>query len=152
VRFRREMNARDTEANTKAIDSLLNFETVKYFANEAHEATRYDRSLSAYERAAVKSETTLATLNIGQGGIIAAGLVGVMFLAANGVGSGHMTVGDVVLVNAYMIQLYMPLNFLGMVYRNVKQSLVDLEQMLGLLKIAPEIVDRPGAPSLAVRQ
>jgi ABC-type transport system involved in Fe-S cluster assembly fused permease/ATPase subunit len=150
VRFRREMNARDTEANTKAVDSLLNFETVKYFANEAHEAVRYDRSLSAYEHAAVKSETTLAWLNIGQGAIIAAGLIGMMLIAADGVASGHMTVGDLVLVNAYLIQLYMPLNFLGMVYRNVKQSLVDLEQMFGLLKVAPEIVDRDDARRLNV--
>jgi ATP-binding cassette, subfamily B, heavy metal transporter len=150
VRFRREMNARDTEANTKAVDSLLNFETVKYFANEAHEAERYDRSLAAYESAAVKSETTLAWLNIGQGAIIAAGLIGMMLLAAEGVASGRMTVGDLVLVNAYLIQLYMPLNFLGMVYRNVKQSLVDLEQMFGLMKVAPEIVDRPDAKPLRV--
>jgi ABC-type transport system involved in Fe-S cluster assembly fused permease/ATPase subunit len=152
VRFRREMNARDTEANTKAVDSLLNFETVKYFANEAHEATRYDRSLAAYEGAAVKSETTLAWLNIGQGVIVACGLIAMMLIAANGVASGRMTVGDLVLVNAYLIQLYMPLNFLGMVYRNVKQSLVDLEQMFGLLKVAPEIVDRDDAPALAVRR
>ena len=145
VRFRREMNARDTEANTKAVDSLLNFETVKYFANEAHEAQRYDRSLAAYEGAAVKSETTLAWLNIGQGVIIAGGLIAMMLIAADGVAAGRMTVGDLVLVNAYLIQLYMPLNFLGMVYRNVKQSLVDLEQMFGLLKVAPEIVDRDDA-------
>ena len=152
VRFRREMNARDTEANTKAVDSLLNFETVKYFANEAHEADRYDRSLHAYERAAVKSETTLAWLNIGQGSIVAAGLIAMMLIAANGVATGRMTVGDLVLVNAYLIQLYMPLNFLGMVYRNVKQSLVDLEQMFGLMKVAPEIVDRPGATPLTARR
>ncbi|HXP06248.1 MAG TPA: ABC transporter ATP-binding protein/permease [Stellaceae bacterium] len=150
VRFRREMNARDTEANTKAVDSLLNFETVKYFANETHEAARYDRSLSAYEHAAVKSETTLAWLNIGQGAIIAAGLIGMMLIAADGVATGRMTVGDLVLVNAYLIQLYMPLNFLGMVYRNVKQSLVDLEQMFGLLRVAPEIVDRDDARRLNV--
>jgi ATP-binding cassette, subfamily B, heavy metal transporter len=150
VRFRREMNERDTEANTKAVDSLLNFETVKYFANEAHEATRYDRSLSAYEHAAVKSETTLAWLNIGQGAIIAAGLIGMMLIAAEGVATGGMSVGDLVLVNAYLIQLYMPLNLLGMVYRNVKQSLVDLEQMFGLLKVAPEIVDRDDARRLNV--
>jgi ATP-binding cassette subfamily B protein len=152
VRFRREMNTLDTEANTKAVDSLLNFETVKYFANEAHEAERYDRSLGGYERAAVKSETTLAALNIGQGAIIAGGLIGMMLIAAEGVAAGQMTVGDLVLVNAYLIQLYMPLNFLGMVYRNVKQSLVDLEQMFGLLNVAPDIVDRPDAPVLAVRR
>jgi ABC-type transport system involved in Fe-S cluster assembly fused permease/ATPase subunit len=152
VRFRREMNARDTEANTKAVDSLLNFETVKYFANEAHEAQRYDRSLAAYEGAAVKSETTLAWLNIGQGMIVACGLIAMMLIAADGVAAGRMTVGDLVLVNAYLIQLYMPLNFLGMVYRNVKQSLVDLEQMFGLMKVAPEIVDRDDAAALEVRR
>ena len=151
IRFRREMNTRNSEANTKAIDSLLNYETVKYFANEAHEAERYDRALHAYERAAVKSETTLALLNVGQGAIIAIGVVGVMILAAQGVAAGHMTVGDFVLVNAYLLQLYQPLNFLGMVYRNIKQSLTDLEQMMSLLKIAPEIEDRPAAPALAVR-
>ena len=152
VRFRQEMNSRDTEANTKAVDSLINYETVKYFANEEHEAQRYDRSLQAYERAAVRSETTLALLNVGQGIIIACGLIGVMLLAALGVADQRMTVGDFVLVNTYLIQLYLPLNFLGMVYRNIKQSLVDLEQMLTLLKEAPEIVDRPDAPALAVRQ
>jgi ATP-binding cassette, subfamily B, heavy metal transporter len=150
IRYRREMNERDTEANTKAIDSLLNYETVKYFANEEHEAQRFDRALHAYERAAVKSETTLAALNVGQGAIIALGLILVMILAGYGVASGRMTVGDFVLVNAYLIQLYTPLNFLGVVYRNIKQSLTDLEQMTALLKIKPEIVDRPGAPALLV--
>jgi ABC-type transport system involved in Fe-S cluster assembly fused permease/ATPase subunit len=150
VRFRREMNERDTEANSKAIDSLLNYETVKYFANEEHEAQRYDRALQSYERAAVKSETTLAALNVGQGAIVATGLVSVMILAGYGVAAGRMTVGDFVLVNAYLIQLYMPLSFLGVVYRNIKQSLTDLEQMTALLKIDPEIVDRPAAPTLAV--
>jgi len=152
VRFRQEMNARDSEANSKSVDALLNYETVKYFANEAHEAERYDRSLQAYERAAVRSETTLAALNIGQGIIIACGLIGVMLLAAQGVAAGRMTVGDFVLVNAYLVQLYMPLNFLGMVYRNIKQSLVDLEQMLTLMQVAPEIVDRDGAPPLKVTE
>src|SRR4029077_6857184 len=151
IRFRREMNTRNSEANTKAGDSLLNFETVKYFANETQEAERYDRALHAYERAAVRSETTLAMLNVGQGVIIAVGLIGVMILAAQGVAAGQMTAGDFVLVNAYLLQLYQPLNFLGMVYRNIKQSLTDLEQMMSLLKIAPEIEDRPAAPSLAVR-
>src|SRR5712691_9050249 len=152
IRFRREMNARNSEANTKGVDSLLNYETVKYFANEAHEAERYDRALHAYERAAVRSETTLALLNVGQGLIIAAGLIGVMILAAQGVAAGQMTVGDFVLVNAYLLQLYQPLNFLGMVYRNIKQSLTDLEQMMALLQIVPEIEDRPGAPALLVPQ
>jgi len=152
VRFRQEMNTRDSEASTNAIDSLINYETVKYFANEEHEAVRYDRSLQAYEKAAVKSETTLAVLNVGQGLIIAFGLIGMMLLAAQGVAAGRMTVGDFVLVNAYLMQLYLPLNFLGMVYRNIKQSLVDLEQMLALLKVAPEIVDRDGALPLVVTE
>jgi ATP-binding cassette, subfamily B, heavy metal transporter len=150
VRFRREMNERNSEANTKSVDSLLNYETVKYFANEEHEAQRYDRALHAYERAAVKSETTLALLNVGQGMIIATGLIGIMLLAADGVAAGTMTVGDFVLVNTYLIQLYTPLNFLGMVYRNIKQSLTDLEQLMALVKIPPEIEDRSGAPALAV--
>ena len=151
VRFRREMNERNTESNTKAVDSLLNYETVKYFANEEHEARRYDAALRAYERAAVKSETTLTLLNLGQGTIIAVGLVAVMILAGQGVAAAQMTVGDFVLVNAYLIQLYTPLNFLGMVYRNIKQSLTDLEQMTALLAVKPEIVDRPAATELKVR-
>jgi ATP-binding cassette subfamily B protein len=150
VRFRRDMNERNSEASTKAIDSLLNFETVKYFANEEHEARRYDAALRAYEQAAVKSETTLSMLNLGQGMIIAVGLVGVMILAGQGVAAHGMTIGDFVLVNAYLIQLYTPLGFLGVVYRNVKQSLTDLEQMTALMAVAPEIVDRPSAPALSV--
>ncbi len=150
VKFRREMNERDSEANTKAIDSLLNFETVKYFANEEHEAERFDKALRAYERAAVKSQTTLSALNIGQGAIIAAGLVTVMLLAARGVTRGTMTVGDFVLVNSYLVQLYSPLNVLGMVYRNIKQSLTDLESMFRLLGVPAEIEDRAGAPALGV--
>ena len=152
VRFRRDMNERNSEANTKAIDSLLNFETVKYFANEEHEARRYDTALRAYEHAAVRSETTLAALNLGQGMIIAVGLVAVMILAGEGVAARVMTVGDFVLVNAYLIQLYTPLNFLGVVYRNIKQSLADLEQMTALMAVRPEIEDRPGAPALSVRR
>jgi ABC-type transport system involved in Fe-S cluster assembly fused permease/ATPase subunit len=150
VRFRREMNERNTESNVKAVDSMLNFETVKYFANEEHEARRYDAALQAYERAAVKSETTLTLLNLGQGTIIAIGLVSVMTLAGKGIAAGEMTVGDFVLVNAYLMQLYTPLNFLGMVYRNIKQSLTDLEQMTSLLAVEPEIVDRPAAPPLVL--
>jgi ABC-type transport system involved in Fe-S cluster assembly fused permease/ATPase subunit len=150
VRFRREMNERNSEANTKAVDGMLNFETVKYFANEEHEARRYDAALHAYERAAVKSETTLTLLNLGQGSIIAIGLVAVMTLAGQGVAAAQMTIGDFVLVNAYLIQLYTPLNFLGMVYRNIKQSLTDLEQMTALLAVEPEIEDRPGVPPLIV--
>ena len=150
VKFRREMNDRDSEANTKAIDSLLNFETVKYFANEEHEARRFDTALQAYEKAAVKSQTTLAFLNVGQGIVISLGLVAVMLLAGQGVAAGRLTVGDFVLVNAYLVQLYMPLNFLGVVYRNIKQSLIDLESMFRLLDVAAEIADAPGAPPLEV--
>jgi len=150
IKFRREMNERDSEANTKAIDSLLNFETVKYFANEEHEARRFDRALQAYERAAVKSQTTLSALNIGQGTIIATGLVAVMLLAGEGVVAGRMTIGDFVLVNSYLVQLYAPLNVLGVVYRNIKQSLTDLEAMFRLLAVKPEVEDRPEAKALAV--
>jgi ATP-binding cassette subfamily B protein len=144
------MNARDTEASTKAVDSLLNFETVKYFANEEHEARRFDSALAAYEHAAVRSQTTLSAMNVGQGIIIATGLVGVMILAARGIVAGHMTVGDFVLVNSYLVQLYAPLNQLGMVYRNIKQSLTDLEAMFRLLRVKPDIADKPDAAPLAV--
>ena len=150
MQYRREMNERDAEANTKAIDALLNYETVKYFANENHEAQRFDRALQAYEIAAVKSQQTLSFLNIGQGAIIACGLVGVMLLAGNGVAEGRMTVGDFVMVNAYLVQLYQPLNQLGMVYRNIKQSLTDLESMFRLLAVTPEVQDKPGATTLSV--
>jgi len=150
LQYRREMNQRDTEANTKAIDSLLNFETVKYFANEEHEARRFDTALAGYEGAAVKSQVTLSVLNVGQGMIIATGLVVVMWLAARGVAAGRMTVGSFVLVNSYLVQLYMPLNVLGMVYRNIKQSLTDLESMIRLLEVKAEVVDKPAAPALAV--
>jgi ATP-binding cassette, subfamily B, heavy metal transporter len=150
VRVRREMNERNTEANSKAVDAMLNFETVKFFANEEYEARRYDASLQAYERAAVKSDTSLAVLNLGQATLIAIGLVVVMILAGEGVAATEMTVGDFVLVNAYLIQLYMPLSFLGVVYRNIKQSLTDIEQMTALLAVRPEIEDRPGAQPLIV--
>jgi len=150
VKFRREMNERDAEANTKAIDSLLNFETVKYFANEEHEARRFDVALQAYEHAAVKAQATLTLLNGGQGLIMATGLVAVMLLAADGVMKGTMTVGDFVMVNSYLIQLYQPLNVLGMVYRNIKQSLTDLESMFRLLKVRAEVEDKQDAPALVV--
>ncbi|MBO0735368.1 MAG: ABC transporter ATP-binding protein/permease [Alphaproteobacteria bacterium] len=150
VRVRREMNERNTEANSKAVDAMLNFETVKYFANEEYEARRYDASLRAYERAAVKSDTSLAALNLGQATIIATGLVTIMILAGQGVAAAKMTVGDFVLVNAYLVQLYTPLSFLGVVYRNIKQSLTDIEQMTALLAVKPEIQDRPAAPALVV--
>jgi ATP-binding cassette, subfamily B, heavy metal transporter len=150
VKYRREMNERDSEANTKAIDSLLNFETVKYFANEEHEARRFDVALQAYEHAAVKAQSTLSLLNIGQGIIIATGLVAVMLLAADGVAAGTMTVGDFVMVNSYLVQLYQPLNVLGMVYRNIKQSLTDLEAMFRLLRVKADVEDKPDAPDLVV--
>uniref|UniRef100_UPI00351CD189 ABCB family ABC transporter ATP-binding protein/permease n=1 Tax=Paracraurococcus lichenis TaxID=3064888 RepID=UPI00351CD189 len=148
LRFRREMNQTDQEANTKAIDSLLNYETVKYFGNEAHETRRYDESLTRYERAYVRSETTLNMLNSGQAAIIALGLTAVMLLAARGVTAGQMTVGDFVLVNTYLIQLYMPLNILGFAYREIKQGLTDTEAMFHLLAEQQEVADRPGAPEL----
>ncbi|MGH7091279.1 MAG: ABCB family ABC transporter ATP-binding protein/permease, partial [Stellaceae bacterium] len=151
VKFRRVMNERDTEANTKAIDSLLNFETVKYFANEEHEAERFDVALRGYEHAAVKAQATLSVLNVGQGLIMSGGLVAVMLLAGRGVARHSMTVGDFVMVNSYLVQLYAPLNVLGMVYRNIKQSLTDLESMLRLLKVRPDVEDRSGAPPLVVR-
>jgi ABC-type transport system involved in Fe-S cluster assembly fused permease/ATPase subunit len=150
LQFRRTMNDSDSEAHTKAIDSLLNYETVKYFGNEDHESRRFDRALSSYETAAVKSKTTLSYLNIGQGAIIAVGLTVIMLMAGDGVVAGTMTLGDFVLVNAYLIQLYMPLNFLGFVYREIKHSLTDMEQMFKLLRVDAEIADAPGAPDLAV--
>src|SRR5690606_4330902 len=127
LRFRRQMNKTDQDANTKALDSLLNYEPVKYFGNEAHEERRYDASLERYERAYIRSEVTLNLLNGGQAAIVAMGLTAVMLMAAQGVGRGEMTVGDFVLVNTYLIQLYRPLNFLGFVYREMKQSLTDME-------------------------
>ena len=150
TKYRRDMNRSDAEANTKAIDSLLNYETVKYFGNEDHEARRYDSSLALYERAAVKSNTTLSLLNIGQGAIISTGLVAIMLLAARGVAAGAMTLGDFVLVNTFLIQLYMPLNFLGFVYREIKQSLVDMEKMFELTQVRREIDDAPGARAIEV--
>ncbi len=149
VRFRRAMNAMDSDAQTKALDSLLNYETVKYFGNEALEAARYDASLAAYERAAVKSQVTLSALNFGQGTIIALGLVAVMLMAAGDVTHAGMSVGRFVLVNTYLIQLYQPLNFLGFVYREIKQGLVDMEQMFRLLAEHQTIADRPEARPLA---
>jgi ATP-binding cassette subfamily B protein len=150
IKFRREMNRADNEAMTHAIDSLINYETVKYFGNEAHEARRFDSSLAHYQKAAVTSHTTLALMNIGQGVLIGLGLVGVMLFAARGVVNGTMTVGDFVLVNTFLIQLYQPLGFLGFVYREIKQSLVDMEKMFELLKIPPEISDAAQAPDLDV--
>jgi len=150
LKYRRIMNETDSQAHTRAVDSLLNYETVKYFGNEAHEARRFDVALEAYEKAAVRSTSTLSMLNIGQGFIIAAGLIAIMTMAGYGVADGSMSVGDFVLVNTYLIQLYMPLNFLGFVYREIKRSLTDLEQMFDLLTENAEIQDTPGAPALTV--
>jgi len=150
TQYRRLMNTTETESSSKAVDSLLNYETVKYFGNEEHEARRFERSLRRYEDAAIRSKTTLSLLNIGQGAVIALGLIAVMSLAANGVAAGTMTLGDFVLVNAYLIQLYMPLNFLGFIYREIKASLADMEAMFALLRETPEVVDPPGAPALQV--
>jgi len=147
LKYRRAMNRTDNEANTKAIDSLLNYETVKYFGNEAYEARRYDDALQRYEAASVSSKTSLSVLNIGQGVIISVGLA-VMLMAATGVRDGTMSVGDFVLVNTYLIQLYLPLNFLGFVYREIKQSLADMEMMFDLLDIHREVQDKPGAAVL----
>ena len=149
VRIRRTMNDSDTEAQNKAVDSLLNYETVKYFGNETHEARRYDEALSRYERAAVRSQVSLNMMNLGQATIIALGLAVVMLMAAEGVRAGEMTVGKFVLVNTYLMQLYQPLNFLGFVYREIKQSLVDMEAMFRLMHVGQEVADRPGAVALA---
>ncbi|EHM03552.1 putative ABC transporter protein, partial [Acetobacteraceae bacterium AT-5844] len=148
LRFRRAMNEMDQDANTKAIDSLLNYETVKYFGNEKHEERRYDASLSRYEGAYIRSEVTLNLLNMGQAAIIAVGLTVVMVMAARGVINGSMTVGDFVLVNTYLIQLYLPLNFLGFVYRELKQGLTDMEAMFTLMREEKEVADAPGAIAL----
>jgi ATP-binding cassette subfamily B protein len=144
------MNEMDSQANTKAVDSLLNFETVKYFGNEEHEYSRFDLALAGYETAAVKSQTSLSLLNIGQGVIIGLGLITVMFLASRGVARHTMTVGDFVLVNTYLIQLFLPLNFLGVVYRETKQSLIDMDKMFELLEVPLLIQDPENAAELRV--
>ncbi len=150
IKHRRRMNEADQEANTKAIDSLLNYETVKYFGNEEHEARRYDVALQVYEHEAVRTRVSLAFLNIGQNAIIATGVTLLMGMAALEVVQGKATVGDFVLVNAYLIQLYLPLNFLGTVYREIRQALIDMEAMFALLGVDVEVADRPGAPPLKV--
>ena len=150
VKLRRKMNEHDTEANQKAIDSLLNFETVKYFGAAKREAARYDIAMAGYEAAALKTSYSLAFLNFGQTVLITIGLLSVMLLAAFGVQSGELTVGDFVLVNAYMIQITMPLNFLGTVYREIRQALVDMRQMFDLLDEPTEIKDRVKAPALKI--
>lgn len=150
--FRRSMNELDSQANSKAIDALLNYETVKYFGNERYEVARYDGNLASWERSAVRNQTSLNFLNAGQGVIIAVGVTVLVGLAARGVVDGSMSVGDMVLVNAYLIQLYAPLNFLGFVYREIKHSLADMERMFTLLEQGEEVADRPGAQTLATRQ
>jgi ABC-type transport system involved in Fe-S cluster assembly fused permease/ATPase subunit len=150
IEIRRKMNDSDTEANTKAIDSLLNYETVKYFGAEEREATRYDRSMERYESASIKTYTSLAVLNTGQAIIFTAGLTATMLMCAIGVRNGANTVGDFVLVNSMMIQLYQPLNFMGMVYREIKQAIIDIEKMFNVLARDPEIKDSPDARPLAV--
>ncbi len=148
TQFRREANEFDSAAHSKAIDSLLNYETVKYFNNEQFEAQRYDASLERLRRARLKSQTTLSMLNTGQQLIIAVGLVAMLWRATQGVVDGRMTLGDLVMVNAFMIQLYIPLNFLGVIYREIKQSLTDLEKMFTLMEREREIADVPGAEPL----
>ncbi|GAA6157358.1 ABC transporter ATP-binding protein/permease [Pyruvatibacter sp. HU-CL02332] len=151
IGFIRSMNQSDERAHSKAIDSLLNFETVKYFGNEAHESERFDRSMARYEDAAVRSTKSLSWLNAGQAAIFAIGLSALMIMAAMGVKNGTMTLGDFVLVNAMLIQLYQPLNLLGFVYREIKQALVDMETMFALLGVGAEIEDKPDAKPLAAK-
>ena len=148
TQFRRQANEADSSAHTKAIDSLLNYETVKYFNNEGFEARRYDESLEALRRARLKSQTTLSLLNAGQQLIIAVGLVAMLWMATQGVVDGRLTLGDLVMVNAFMIQLYIPLNFLGVIYREIKQNLTDLDKMFTLMDREREVADAPGAEAL----
>ena len=150
VQIRKEMNDQDTQANQTAIDSLLNFETVKYFSAERREAGRFNRSMRGYEEAALKTSYSLAFLNLGQSLLITMGLLTVMVMAALGVRDGDLTVGDFVLVNAYMLQITLPLNFLGTVYREIRQALIDMGEMFELLEMSPEVTDRPGAKQLSV--
>jgi ATP-binding cassette, subfamily B, heavy metal transporter len=150
TQFRKTMNELDSSAHSRAIDSLLNYETVKYFNNEEFEAARYDENLLRYRRAAIKSQNTLSLLNAGQQLIIAIGLVAMLWRATQGVVDGRMTLGDLVMVNAFMIQLYIPLGFLGVIYREIKQSLTDLEKMFALMEKEREIADLPGAPPIAI--
>jgi len=149
--FRRTMNELDSKANTKAIDSLINYETVKYFGNEDYEARRYDEGLQHYERAAVRSQTSLSLLNSGQSLIIAAAVTAILWRATQGVIDKSMTLGDLVLVNSFMLQLYIPLNFLGVIYREIKQSLADMERLFGLLEQNREVADSPDAQALVTR-
>jgi ATP-binding cassette, subfamily B, heavy metal transporter len=151
IGIRRKMNESDNDANTKAIDSLLNYETVKYFSAEERESKRYDRSMARYEEASVHAYTSLAVLNAGQAVVFSIGLAAAMILCAVGVENGTNTVGDFVMINAMMIQLYQPLNFMGLVYREIKQAVIDIETMFAILSRKPEILDRPGAHALTVR-
>ncbi len=148
LKFRRRMNETDNTANTRAIDSLINYETVKYFGNEAYESGRFDKALANYETAAVKSKTSLSLLNIGQSLIIGGGLTIILIMAGNGVAQSKLSVGDFVLVNTYLIQLYLPLNFLGFVYREIKQSIIDMEAMFSLLEVDCEVLDKSNAGDL----
>ncbi len=150
LKFRKQMNQSESKANTKAIDSLINFETVKYFGNEDHEYQRFDNFLAKYESAAVKSQSSLSLLNILQATIIGAGLITIMLLAGQGVVSGELSIGDFVLVNSFLIQLYMPLNFLGFVYREIKNSLVDMDKMFELVYIHSSVADKPTSQPLQV--
>jgi ATP-binding cassette subfamily B protein len=150
IAIRRDMNESDTEAHAKAVDSLLNYETVKYFGNEELEGRRFDSSMARYEKAAIRTYTSLGVLNTGQAVIFTIGTVICMLLAARDVARGALTVGDFVMINAILMQLYLPLNFMGMVYREIKQGLIDIETMFALLHEPPEIVDRPGAKKLRV--
>ena len=150
IAIRRDMNDSDTEAHAKAVDSLLNYETVKYFGNEDHESRRFDSSMARYEKAAIRTYTSLGVLNTGRAVIFTVGTVLCMLLAARDVASLRLTVGDFVMINAILMQLYIPLNFMGMVYREIKQGLIDIETMFTLLHEEPEIVDRPGAKPLRV--
>ncbi len=151
TRFRREMNELDAKASSRAVDSLLNFETVKYFNNEEYEARRYDATLAQQERATLLSQRSLNLLNAGQAAIISVGLTLMLWRAAAGVAAGRMTIGDLVLVNAFMLQMYQPLNFLGVIYREIRQALADMERMFRLMKVEREIADRPDAKPLVVR-
>jgi ATP-binding cassette subfamily B protein len=150
IKFRREMNEEDSRANTRAIDSLLNYETVKYFGNEIHEARRFDSAMRGYEGASIKSQQSLALLNIGQAIIISVGLSVVMLMTAGGIVSGALTMGTFVMANTYLMQLYQPLGFFGFVYREIKQSLIDMEKMFDLLSEDPQVADSSGAPVLEV--
>ena len=151
IKFRRQMNEADSKANTKAIDSLLNYETVKYFSNEAHEADRLDDALAGYERSAIRSQLSLSFLNIGQGFIIAAGMVILLAMSAPQVQNGEMALSNFVLLHSFLLQLYLPLGFLGFAYREIKQGLIDMEYMFNLLGVNQEVDDKPGANPLDVR-